>query len=96
MNDILNEIVELMSKAGVVRKPKTEGAKGLLVFKPSNLDFARIQHLAEQVEGLQAINTTEVTFHNNKQVPPHVWVGPARPGVTITDGVSALASDLGI
>ena len=95
MNEVLNEIVALLDKSGTIRKPKAEGAKGLLVFNPTNLDFASIEQLAAKVEGLSAINTPQQTFHNNT-VPPHVWVGPARPGVTITDGVSALASELGL
>ena len=96
MNEVLNEIVALLDKSGTIRKPKAEGAKGLLVFNPTNLDFASIEQLAAKVEGLSAINTPQQTFHNNKPVPPHVWVGPARPGVTITDGVSALANELGL
>ena len=96
MNDVLNEIVELLTKAGKVRKPKSEGAKGLLVFNPINLDYARIELLASQVEGLECVNTTETTFFNNKPVPPHIWIGPGKAGVSIDEGVSALASDLGM
>jgi len=96
MNETLQEIVELLSASGELRKPKTEGSKGLLVFNPRNLDIASIEQKASTIQGLRVINTPQQTFFNNKPVPPHVWVGPAAPGVTITDGVASLSDELGL
>ena len=96
MTDLLKQIVELMTNSGTLRKAKSEGSKGLLVFNPVNLDFASIERIASQIPGLGAVNTPHITQYNNKSVPPHVWVGPEKIGPTISEGVSSLADELGM
>jgi hypothetical protein len=96
MNATIDKIVALLDKAGSIRYPKAEGAKGLLVFNPVNLDIVELEKLASTVPGLSVVNTATPSFYENRQVPPHVWVGPAKDAVSVADGGQRLVDELGL
>ena len=96
MNATIDKIVALLGKAGSIRYPKAEGAKGLLVFNPVNLDIVALESAVATVPGLSVVNTAMPSFYENRQIPPHVWVGPAKDAISVAVGSARLVDELGL